>query len=312
MGVNTNIEWCDATFNPWRGCTKVSAGCTNCYAETLSHRNPGTLGIWGDKGTRVVASEAMWRQPLKWDREASDSGVRRRVFCASLADVFEDRDELTEHRARLWQTILYTPSLDWLLLTKRPENVIPALKKVWDHQKTRSLHDGCLSDWIDGTRPPANVWLGTSVENQEAADARVPRLLDTPAAVRFLSMEPLLGPVDLNRKELICETWRKGLTIGTYLDWVIVGGESGPKARPMNRAWVRDIRDQCQETGVAFHFKQWGEWEPAGASGQYCFNPGASIHDLVTMNRVGKKAAGRMLDGRTWDEFPLANNPVHA
>ncbi|MCA1686906.1 MAG: phage Gp37/Gp68 family protein, partial [Planctomycetia bacterium] len=199
MAETTKIAWCHSTFNPWKGCSRISEGCRFCYAETMSRRNPKVLGVWGDGGTRVAAGEATLRAPFKWDREAGKAGGRRRVFCASLADVFEDRPELTAYRARLWQTILYTPNLDWLLLTKRPGNVLPALKAVHAYQKERALDDDCLAEWIGGSYPPPNVWLGVSVEDQGAADERIPRLLETPAAVRFLSVEPLLSPINLSQ-----------------------------------------------------------------------------------------------------------------
>jgi len=350
------------TFNPWRGCTKVSAGCKHCYAETLSKRNPSVLGIWGPNGTRVPAAESYWRQPLIWNANARSEGVRRRVFCASLADVFEDRVELHPHRLRLLRLIHDTPDLDWLLLTKRPENIVPALATAFDWACAEMLEkvfandptDDCegfrdwLNAWIEGN-PPANVWLGTSVENQEAANERIPHLLACPAAVRFLSCEPLLGPVDLKQWVTPVE-WRRwigrcvdcghtaeaGQFFGTdywgeadeypcpkcgsenepvevgKIHWVIVGGESGPKARPMHPDWARSLRDQCQTAGVAFFFKQHGEylhedqvpeqeaWEALMASGSHHkWEDGVSV-------KVGKKAAGRLLDGRTWDELPTA------
>lgn len=289
MAENSKIEWTHHTFNPWRGCTKVSDGCKNCYAETMSKRNPATLGVWGDNGTRVVAAESYWKQPLKWNRDAEKAGERRRVFSASLADVFEDHPAIMPGwRARLGKLILDTPYLDWLLLTKRIENVYRMLPDFW----------------INFTEPygmPANVWLGTTVENQEQADKRIPELLKIPAAVRFLSCEPLLGAINLCRVSdgnghfnalstkhgvglTAREDWREAIDRqGSYgvaesVDWVIAGGESGPGARPCHPDWIRSLRDQCQAAGVAFHFKQWGG--------------------------VNKKAAGRILDGREWNEFP--------
>lgn len=231
MAENSNISWTTHTFNPVRGCTKVSDGCKNCYAETMSKRNPKVLGIWGDKGTRVVASEDMWRKPVAWDREAQNVGERHRVFCASLADVCEDRPEWNAPRIRLKNLIRETPHLDWLLLTKRPENY---LRLFWGPEQ---------GVW------PSNVWAGTSVENQEAADKRIPHLLKCPAAIRFLSCEPLLGPIDLVDKT---RTYRPAIEV----DWVIVGGESGPGARPCNVAWIRDIVGQCKAAGVATFVKQ--------------------------------------------------------
>lgn len=276
MGENSKIEWTHHTFNPWRGCTKVSPGCANCYAETLSGRNHAVLGEWGKTGTRVIASEAMWREPVKWNKEAAAAGERRRVFCASLADVFEGPDTMPESalpavvsaRARLMHMIEATPLLDWLLLTKRPENVMRLLP--------------------DGFKFPANIWIGTSVENQEMAEKRIPELLKVPARVRFLSMEPLLGPVGpslVHRKCYQCEKPSEYLgwnilgynfhksavycnncgyfmdTLGT-IDWVIVGGESGPKARPINADWVRSIRDRCKRAEVPFFMKQMDKKTP--------------------------------------------------
>ena len=270
MGKDSPIQWTHHTFNPWRGCTKVSAGCAHCYAEELSKRNPKTLGIWGDNGTRVVASDAYWREPEKWNREAEQAGERRRVFCASLADVFEDWEVLMQTsngnpwyggymdvaRKRLFRLIDETPALDWLLLTKRPENVGRLLN-------------------IIRRRLPGNVWLGTTVENQEQADLRIPWLIRTEASVRFLSMEPLLEAVDLTRifngvgetyNALTAEVSRyQGKTVFRAsdtdpIDWVIVGGESGSKARPFHVNWARMIKSDCDQAGVAFFLKQLGSY----------------------------------------------------
>jgi protein gp37 len=259
MGATTGISWCDATFNPWRGCTKISPGCAHCYAEAMSVRNPKVLGEWGDHGTRVIASESYWRQPLKWDREAREAGVRRRVFCASLADVFEIRADLVEPRQRLFDTIARTPNLDWLLLTKRPEAAtailqdhvfIPNDDGRWRVSAWEGMKFGLLG----------NVWLGTTVENQEYADERIPILLQIPAAVRFLSVEPLLGPVDLER--VYSTSGGTQHNVGALqpgrISWVICGGESGGKARPFDLAWARSIRDQCKAAGVPYFAKQMG------------------------------------------------------
>lgn len=226
---NSKISWTHHTFNPWRGCSKVSAGCAHCYAESFSHRNPAVLGVWGDKGTRVIASEAQWRMPLKWQKDAAQAGVRRRVFCASMADVFEDRPELLFPRARLLNLIKATPDLDWLLLTKRPENI----ERLWPSPSTR----------LD------NLWLGVSVENQEQAEKRIPYLSQYfgVAAQLFLSCEPLLGPLDLLTNDLLY-----------CIDWVIVGGESGPKARPMALEWADSLLKQCRQEQDAFFMKQLG------------------------------------------------------
>jgi protein gp37 len=297
MAENSKIEWTDHTFNPWSGCQKVSAGCLHCYAETMAKRNPKTLGVWGPQGTRVRMSEAYWRKPYKWNERAVAAGRRERVFCASMADVFEDRPELVEWRVELFRMIVHTRGLDWLLLTKRPQNVMPMLDRMgWP-----SLME--------------NVWIGTSVEDQQAADERIPHLLAIPATVRFLSMEPLLGPVDLRKcYEKKVTQWHGGI------NWVIVGGESGHGARPIHPDWVRSIRDQCRESGVPFFFKQWGEYVPVSddrpmplskVRSLLFMRPGGEIlqgRDFiapgdVALWRAGKKAAGRLLDGAEWNGF---------
>lgn len=356
MGVSTGIEWTDHTFNPWRGCQKVSPGCANCYAEKLSHRNPAVLGEWGPEGNRVVAAESYWKQPLKWDRDAKEAGQRRRVFCASLADVFEnyreqmkmpngswatinrhwgkftgyhgvnlkggnDAASMAHVRERLFRLIEETPNLDWLLLTKRPENIA----KLWP---SADIFDGSPGDGKAVYLP--NVWLGVSVEDQQRADERIPILLQTPAAVRFLSVEPLLGPVDLDFDQYESPGWfeyRKNL-----LHWIIVGGESGPDARPCHPDWVRSIRDQCQAAGVPFFFKQIGEWGWGSwrghethcmyADGRHAPFTKESLveeearsgkrHDNRTATviaKIGKKAAGKQLDGREWQQFPKGATP---
>lgn len=237
--AETSIEWADYTWNPWRGCSKVSEGCKFCYAEAMSKRNPSVLGIWGDSGTRVIASESYWKQPLKWDRQAKADGVRRKVFCASLADVFEDRPELIEPRLRLWSLIDHTPNLDWLFLTKRPQH----LTNAWQHQHNQEMLPWERNPW-------KNVWLGTSLENQEAADERILHLVETRTAMRFLSCEPLLGPIDLRPFFFT--------TADHARCWVIVGGESGPNARPCELAWIRSIVQQCRAASVPCFVKQLG------------------------------------------------------
>ena len=262
MAANTKIEWADHTFNPWVGCTKISPGCDHCYAEGWAKRT-GDAALW--QGNRRRTSDANWRLPLKWNREAEAAGVRRRVFCASLADMFDNQAEVSWRHA-LWELIHDTPHLDWLLLTKRPQNIAKMLPNYDTHP---------LPDWGQGW---PNVWLGTTVENQAEADRRIPLLLGVPAAKRFLSCEPLLGPVDLTAVQQTvdpgffgdCLQWYhkgycheiEGISYPT-IDWVIAGGESGPGARPMHPNWARSLRDQCAAAGVPFLFKQWGEWAPA-------------------------------------------------
>lgn len=269
MAENSEISWCDHTFNPVVGCTKVSPACDNCYAESWAKRT-GQSGLWN--GERRVTTDANWRKVTKWNERAgefrAEHGRRQRVFCASLADVFDNQWQ-EEWRTALWFLIEQCPGLDFLLLTKRPQNI----KKMLP------------ADWADGY---PNVWLGTTVENQEEADRRIPHLLAVPATIKFLSCEPLLGPIrfsdvpGFNRVSLSLRNW-----------WVIAGGESGPKARPPMISWVRSLRDQCAIAGVPFHFKQWGEYTP---------DDPASNH--TAMRRVGKAKAGALLDGREWREFP--------
>lgn len=332
MAENSKIEWTDHTFNPWEGCTNA----------------------------------ANWRKPLKWNRQAKAEGRRYRVFCSSLADVFEDKPdqpEMDDWRRELFQMIVNTPHLDWLLLTKRPELVNETIERVTGFSDSEM--------WFF----TSNVWIGTSVENQEQADKRIPELLKIPAAVRFLSMEPLLGAVDLSKwiGEFFCsQCGYRGNDTGNYyyeddigvespecpnctadhwlftqaayhcafdgdhnpIHWVIVGGESGPNARPMHPDWARSIRDQCQAAGLPFFLKQWGEfapYQPLKPNGKLAFGdhkPPARWHvshagsllsphqtgsfnthcghssGYVDMMRVGKSKAGRLLDGREWNEFP--------
>jgi protein gp37 len=278
MAKDSKIEWTHHTFNPWWGCVKVSPACKHCYAETWARR-VGMDELWGGKSSRRFFGDAHWREPLKWDSEARALSVRRRVFCASMADVFEARRELDEWRARLWDLIVATPSLDWLLLTKRPEHVRSAVP--WH------------GPW------PKNVWIGTTAENQRWAAKRIPALLEMPARVRFVSAEPLLGELDLS-------PWlANGDRDVAGVHWVIAGGESGPQSRPMNPAWVRALRDQCSAAGVPFHFKQWGHWAPSSDATRRRASVQLSAGGApVVLYGLGKRAAGRVFDGRTWDGFP--------
>lgn len=263
MGKNSLIGWCDHTFNPWIGCSKVSAGCKFCYAEHLMDHRFGKVK-WGDHGERVRTSEANWKQPLKWNRECEKSGTRARVFCGSLCDVFEDREDLIPIRRDLFELIWETPNLDWLLLTKRPENIW----KIWPDRTDTGTEYGDL------LIPVPNVWLGCSVENQEMADKRIPELLKyhDEASVLFLSCEPLLEKIDLSRffwiEDAMGDLETPGLSMPIIshrrevnlpcIDWVIVGGESGDQARPFNSIWSRDLLYQCKEAYVPFFMKQLG------------------------------------------------------
>lgn len=324
MAENSNIEWTTHTFNPWIGCQKVGPGCDHCYAEAWDARGlQQRESRWGAHAMRTRTSAGNWSKPKAWNKAAEGLAVRPRVFCASLADVFDNHASIPpEWRADLWELIRATPNLDWMLLTKRPGNIAKMLPP----------------DWGDGYQ---NVWLGCTAVNQTEADRDIPKLLAVPARVRFLSVEPLLGSVDLTAlsySEVIgnAPTYQDALrgklwmpagtpswptdqraTVGdrTYVDLcamvqlVITGGESGSGARPMHPDWVRSLRDQCVAAGVPFFFKQWGEWSPGPGfacpdaiprGGWHHFDPECS------MRRVGKKAAGRLLDSRTWDEMPEA------
>ena len=298
MGRNSAIEWTRHSFNPWRGCTKVSPGCAHCYAEVQSKRNPKVLGIWGQDGTRPIGSEAYWRQPLKWDQEAAAAGERHRVFCASLADVFEDRPVLVAPRWRLMQLIEQTSNLDWLLLTKRPENVLPLLGQAIPLNERRGDDATKAGElWISVHR---QIWVGTSCEDQQRYDQRMPHLIRLPAIVRFISFEPLLGPIDPTPPEHRGTNWNLDDWL-QHVEWAIVGGESGANARPMHPDWARQLRDRCVHRTDAgrpwpmpFFFKQWGEWAPVNG-----------VHgDRSICARVGKHAAGRRLDGREYSEIP--------
>lgn len=225
MGEKTAISWCNATWNPWWGCAHVSPGCVHCYAETLAARYGSD--VWGKTAPRRTFGDSHWRQPLAWNRKAEREGKRLKVFCASMADVFEPHPALVSERVKLWKLVVETPWIDWQILTKRPEYVPEMVPMRWV---------------VDGF--PQNVWLGTSVEDQQRANERVLQLATLPVtSVRFLSCEPLLGPVEI--------PGGRG-----YVDWVIVGGESGPKHREMDLSWLEDIADWCQLTSTALWVKQ--------------------------------------------------------
>jgi len=269
MAENSGIEWTDHTFNPWTGCTQVSPACDHCYAEGWAKRSGHVQ--WGPHGDRRRTKT--WDNPLKWNRQAEGAAERPRVFCASLADVFDNHRSIEDAwRRDLWALIDRTPNLDWQLLTKRPQNIVKFAPERW---------------FTGGI--PRNVWLGTTVENQEEADRRIPHLVQCPARVRVLSCEPLLGPVSIRRYV------RK-------LELVIAGGESGHRARPMNPQWARDLRDQCVDAGVPFFFKQWGEW--VSVSEVEGDGPIHQFPDGRCVRRIGKKAAGRTLDGVEWNQMP--------
>lgn len=247
MGERTEISWTDSTFNCWVGCTKVSPGCDHCYAEAMMDHRYGRVQ-WGPHGERQRTKT--WGDPLRWQRQAAafetEHGHRHRVFCASLADVF-DNQVPEEWRADLWNLIRKCDRLDWQLLTKRPQNIKKMLPPDWG------------SGW-------PHVWLGTTTENQEEADRRVQCLLAVPAAVRFLSCEPLLGMISLYIAHAQWATSPRNLkSEAEVVDWVICGGESGPYRRPMELAWARSIRDQCSTGKIPFFMKQIDKVQPIPA-----------------------------------------------
>lgn len=325
MAENSAIEWTDHTFNPWIGCTKVGPGCDHCYAEALATARLGVA--WGSGAVRRRTAASTWQQPRRWNKRAAAAGVRERVFCASLADIFDNEVD-PAWRADLFQLIRETPALDWLLVTKRIGNA----------EKMAVAAGGF----------PENVWLGATIVDQLEADRDIPKLaaINGPR-VRFLSMEPLLGPVDLlNLLFQPCPNLLDGLSmdpatgareccagcdytgVGDELaiDWVIVGGESGGQARPMHPDWARSIRDACDEVEIPFLFKQWGEWAPGESSiapqsrteriaqldGEGWFFDTSTRRQSEDMHRddepdvwrFGKRAAGRRLDGFTHDAVP--------
>lgn len=373
--AKTTIEWTDYTFNAWRSCQHLvladgttHPACEHCYAETMANRFPEKLGTWGPDGTRIMAPEKYWQQPIAWNAAAARADRRAKVFCASIADVFEDWQgpihnpqgdmlgysdgefhtivsktpyaaTMANMRKKLFELIDQTPHLDWQLLTKRPGNILKMTPPYAYHacETGDCPHDRsseCNSEAARKYRD--NVWLGTSISNYQTAEELIPQLLTARdlAPVLFLSVEPLLGKVEL--RDLMTtrcprcgvwvykavqtpETWCPSCCIEecnsgatpehhgmfptkSIIDWVICGGESGRQARPMHPDWARSLRDQCQAAGVPFFFKQHGEWLGAlqdGAPGD-----GQEINASDVPIRVGKKAAGRLLDGREWNEFP--------
>ncbi|OBB15114.1 hypothetical protein A5761_15130 [Mycolicibacterium setense] len=317
MSDNTGIEWCDSTWNPVTGCTEVSPGCDHCYAKTFAERWRGTQGHYFERGFDVQLRPDKLDQPLRWRRP-------RRIFVNSMSDLFHDQVP-DEYIARVWAVMACSYRHTFQVLTKRHAR----MRSLLSSERFVELFDVefCkVPDWVDrypdldfarpeqvvhlADGPLSNVWLGVSTENQQWADIRIPALLDTPAAVRFISAEPLLGPIDLLEHFGSGPAVRGGVAA---LDWVIVGGESGPGARPMHPDWARSLRDQCEAAGVPFLFKQWGEWVPQfDVDGQPIDYP--RIGRVTTeppdgdrhsaLLRVGKKHAGRELDGRTWDQYP--------
>ncbi|WP_157253146.1 DUF5131 family protein [Nonomuraea typhae] len=353
MSDKTKIEWSDATWNPVTGCTKISPGCDHCYAEGIARRFAGGKAF--PNGFDVTLQPKRLDQPLRW-REP------RRIFVNSMSDLFHE-DVPDEYIAQVWTVMAKTPQHTYQILTKRHARMRSVVRRIaWRLPTTEGRSQGVrgsvayvqnselLNEHLGAPEVLPNVWLGVSVENQQWAETRIPALLETPAAVRFISAEPLLGPVNLRRLQVrgrvidclggdVVDPSDGAVLYGTpsVLDWVIVGGESGPGARPMHPDWARGLRNQCQGY-AAFHFKQHGEWEPLGplygdvsddeeaddarmeavglevVEGKQVIQlerdgyiaEGHQPADSRTwlMAKVGKKRAGRELDGRTWDQFP--------
>lgn len=339
MSDNTGIEWTDATWNPVTGCTKVSAGCDNCYAEKIAHRFAGTKAY--PNGFEVTLRPERLDWPLRKRKPL-------RIFVNSMSDLFHDQVS-DEYIAQVFAVMAAAPQHTFQVLTKRHARMRSLLSDIRFRQKVASIVSDRAGEppfepypefhRVFDSWPLPNVWLGASTENQKWADVRIPALLDTPAAVRFISAEPLLGPINLRRE------WG----YGPGIDWIIVGGESGPGARPMHPDWARALRDQRNTVGAAFLFKQWGEWgtasrtgspalarlpAPMDPHGRLDFRGGVAMtddgnvyqpgdldwpdgprrgeahradfphHHPTYLYRVGKKRTGRELDGRTWDQYP--------
>ncbi|SFD13216.1 DUF5131 family protein [Streptomyces aidingensis] len=329
MSSTTGIEWTDATWNTVTGCTKVSPGCDSCYAETFAERFRGVPGHHFENGFDVTLRPERILLPLKWRKP-------RRIFVNSMSDLFHDQVP-DEHIAEVFAVMARTPQHTYQILTKRHGRMRSLLSNpTFGHLVAEQGRAGlirCSEDWMAvGAmllgKPLPNVWLGVSVEDQKRAELRIPVLLETPAAVRFLSCEPLLGPVDLTRiaagskqqPDMVYDAlgqrygvpgrWQAATS--ARVDWVIVGGESGRAARPMSPDWARSLRDQCADAGVPFLFKQWGEYAPTGYMAIGRTEPGrVHVGDPLDelghrweMRRLGKHRAGRELDGRTWDQYP--------
>ena len=332
MGENTKVEYVKHSFSPWWGCSRKSRGCKACFAADNARRW-GHSDLWHLHGPRRVVSDDQWRKPLKWNREAEQEGVRARILCGTMCDVFEDHPAVPGARARLFDLVAATPWLLWLFFTKRPENVNDLVP--WG------------DDW------PDNTGLIASTEDQNAVDERVPLVLSTAAPLKGLSVEPLVGPATLSmcswappggeglagvHNPLTGEWWPAvgdcaeeyagRRTDQARLDWIIVGGESGRKASPMHPRWVSDLYRECQDSNVPMWLKQWGEWAPVvgGTGGDAWTHPdrhvwvdprtgktkpfgaftGGDDMDWAHMRRAGKGAAGHLLDGREIEELPAA------
>lgn len=345
MSDRTRIEWTDATWNPIAGCSRVSEGCRNCYAEGIAARGlPGFEGLAHFVDRSEGACEARWTgavmvrehlmdQPLKWRRP-------RRIFVNSMSDLFHDAvpDEVID---RIFAVMALCPQHTFQILTKRPERMRRYLEGDWSVRVYNLIagnpRGATSAGWLAAGRPLPHVWIGVSVEDQATADVRISHLLETPAAVRFVSAEPLLGPIDfrnvgfwVDKLDALTGVWEDDNDdTGSSTSWgrkpkldgIFVGGESGPRARPVHPDWVRSIRDQCAATGTPFMFKQWGVWAPRRQARKDDLvdarkslilsvdrrtSSGLSpyLYDAWIVDRVGKRAAGRTLDDREHNGMP--------
>ncbi len=335
----SKIEWTERTWNPVTGCSKISAGCQNCYAERMSKRLAGRAGYPADEPFRVTLHPDRLDQPLRWSKPS-------KIFVCSMSDLFHE-DVPDEFITQVFAFMALAPQHTFLVLTKRPKRmseyisasgrydaIIEQLNKgdVWD-LPLRTVKRLAINAPREDKWPLPNVWLGVTAENQEQAEKRIPILLQIPAAVRWVSVEPMLGAVELRKINLgpnghglsftldSLNRWAHGFDEKTgrhkvsrndefpgKLDWIVCGGESGPGARPMHPEWARSLRDQCQAAGVPYFFKQWGEWLPQKEWLEQEDSPDTERKwvrvDGRRMYRVGKKLAGRLLDGVEWSEFP--------
>lgn len=322
MSANTKIPWAHHTVNFWWGCEKVSPACEHCYAEGISRRFHPKEATWGKDGKRLIRKDAAVRELRRLDKSARKRGVRERVFIESMGDLFEDRPDLAMARNLFFVVAEKLTNLDLLLLTKRPENVVPMLEVIRKY-------------WMADKLPLfPHIWIGATVENQEQADKRIAALFQIPAKVRFLSCEPLLGSLDLRRIKTGYERMRgydrpefrdalksrEAWGGDTGLHWVICGGESGNQALPMHPDWARSLRDQCKAAGVPFFSKQWGQYAPCIHDAYLCSNKWTVIESDGKAHRPGMgyegngavmcscdkcaEANGRLLDGREHNEFP--------
>lgn len=347
------IEWSEYQWNPLTGCTMVSPGCTNCYAMKMAHRFKGVHPKY--EGTTKVTDggKVIWTGQINLDEKALMEPLTwkkpRRVFVNSMSDLFHESVPF-EFIDKVFAVMALTPHITYMVLTKRPERMAEYMNEIQTNRIVQfGKYAGMRLDDIQRSKgrvwqiaskgkpdyklpgwPLPNVWLGTTVENQEQADKRIPELLKCPAVVRFLSCEPLLGPVDIKEylHESICKQYGRcakcdpqlGEPFEEAIDWVIAGGESGREARPVHPDWIRSLRDQCQAVGVPFFFKQWGEWMPWQPDNRPTYwkgQNGYTIHgefldaeffngdNRCAFQKIGKKAAGRLLDSREWNEFPV-------